>query len=185
MIHFLQDMISFLKTLSFIDYILYFAILILIILIISLIYIMKMNDDDLEPTIKKIDTSNDQNNIYKEEENNLSLETDNEIIDLREIVNTIDEKPTPVIDMTAFEAEQEEKAIISYDELIKNVQNHPINYDAEKIIDDTIKVKKINIDNLTNLDITEEPPRIEVKLFTYDHEEAFLKTLKQLNELLN
>jgi hypothetical protein len=180
MIHFFKDMIAFLKTLSFIDYILYFAVLILIVLIISLIYVMKLNDE--EPELTQEENKPNDFKPIKQDDNPIE---ENEIIDLREIVNTIDEKPTPVIDMTAFEAEQEEKAIISYDELLTNVKNHPINYDKEELVDDAIKVKKINIDNLTNLEITEEPPRIEVKLFTYDHEEAFLKTLQQLNELLN
>jgi hypothetical protein len=180
MIHFFEDILAFLKTLSFIDYILYFAILVLIILIISLIYILRMNDEDFENPSETKDFDSP-----KKEENRNTLQEQNDFIDLRQIVNTIDEKPTPVIDMTAFEAEQEEKAIISYDELISNTKSHPINYDTEELVDDTIKVKKINLENLTNLEITEEPPRIEVKLFTYDHEEAFLQTLKQLNELLN
>ncbi len=179
MIQFFGDMISFLKTLSYIDYILYFAVLVLIVLIISLIYVMRMSDDELEENIMEQSPKEliaNKIEMPKEEAKD---------IDLLEIVNTIDETPKPVIDMTAYEAEQEEKAIISYDELINTTKSHPINYDTEELIDNTVKVKKINLDNITNLDITEEKPRIEVKLFTYDHEEAFLKTLKQLNELLN
>lgn len=191
MVHFFEDMLSFLQTLSFIDYILYFAVLVLIVLIISLIYVIRMSDEemDLENIEEKkieqpINLSNSITspvNITAEQEK----ESPNDIIDLKEIVNTIDEKPTPVIDMTAYEAEQEEKAIISYEELINSTKSHPINYDTEEMVDDTVKVKKINLENLTNVNITEDPPRLEVKLFTYDHEEAFLKTLKQLNELLN
>ena len=192
MVHFFKDMLSFLQTLSFIDYILYFTVLVLIVLIISLIYVIRMSDDDemdienidekiQEQTIKLSDSITNPANITSK----LERELPNDIIDLKEIVNTIDEKPTPVIDMTAYEAEQEEKAIISYEELISSTKSHPINYDTEEMVDDTVKVKKINLENLTNVNITEDPPRLEVKLFTYDHEEAFLKTLKQLNELLN
>lgn len=160
----IKDIISFLQTLSFIDYILYFAVLVLIILVITLIYIMKMSEYE----------------SFADESEGLDDE-----VDLRKIVSTIDENPTPVVDMTAYEAEQEEKAIISYDELIKTASHHPINYDGEELVDNEIKVKKINLDQLTNQAIVEEVPKVEVKLFHYEREEAFLQTLKQLNELLN
>ena len=187
MIHFLKDILSFLQTLSFVDFILYFAVLVLIVLIISLIYVIRTSDDDTDLELLQTPQEELKTQLPTkiEEPKNLTKDLPNDIIDLQEIVNTIDEKPTPVVDMTAYEAEQEEKAIISYEELINTTKTHPINYDTEEMIDDTVKVKKINLENLTNLEITEEPPRIEVKLFTYDHEEAFLKTLKQLNELLN
>ena len=95
---FLKDIISFFHTLSLIDYILYFSVLTLIVLVISLIYILKNNEE--EEILKKPV----QNEIEDE-------------IDLKNIVNTIDEKPKPIIDMTEYENEQEEKAIISYEEL--------------------------------------------------------------------
>lgn len=178
---FFIDMLSFLKSLSPIDFILYFAVLVLIILVISLIYILKTSDNEFEYAENSLQDQGELQPIKLSSSN----ETLNDVIDLKEIVNTIDEKPTPVIDMTAYEAEQEEKAIISYDELINSTTSHPINYDTEELIDNMVKVKKINLENITNPNIVEETPRIEVKLFTYDHEEAFLKTLQQLNELLN
>ncbi|MCI8394080.1 MAG: hypothetical protein HFH86_01185 [Bacilli bacterium] len=161
--HFIKDIFSFLKTLSTIDFILYFAVLILMILIISLIYVIK-NSEEGEKEL----TSDEP-----------------ELLDLQTIVDTIDENPQPVIDMTTYEAEQEEKAIISYDELIKSSKREPIHYAEEELVDNEIKVKKVNLNQLAVPISTEELPKVEVKLFHYEKEEAFLNTLKQLNELLN
>ena len=94
----INDIIAILSSLSFIDYILYFSVLALLILTIALIYVLKSEDDD-------------KPNIGSEEMNNN--------IDLEHIVETIVENPEPLVDMTAYEEEQEQKAIISYDELIK------------------------------------------------------------------
>ena len=108
--------------------------------------------------------------------------------------------------MTRYEEEQEQKAIISYDELVKSTQN-TLSYQKEEMVDDVIPVKQIQVmpmelpkikdgDNiLDSLNITQKEPKFEVdsnpietqefKLFSYEKEEAFLKALKELNELLN
>lgn len=172
MIQFIGDMISFLQSLSLIDYILYFAVLILIVLVISLIYIIKSENYETEEFLEEIKPIE----IKEPEPNEINLE---------QIVNTIDENPKPLIDMTSYEEEQEEKAIISYEELINSAKQHPINYDEEELIDNEIKVKKINLEQLTNTAIQEDMPKFNVKLFNYEREEAFLKALKQLNEILN
>ena len=159
----IHDISAFLLSLSLIDYILYFAVLVLLVLIISLIYIMKAGDDVMEP----------------------EAVMEHDSIDLNEIIETIEENNTKPINMTSYEEEQEEKAIISYDELIENAKTYPINYDTEELVDNEIKVKKINLDQLANKESTEEPKKIEVKLIKYEKEEAFLKELKQLSEILN
>ena len=103
--------------------------------------------------------------------------------------------------MTAYEEEQERKAIISYDELVRDANKESVLYDDEKLIDDIIPVKKIQTANLElprrkeegpvrfELPKTEPPMEVETKetskLFSYEKEEAFLKALKELNELLN
>lgn len=158
----IHDISAFLLSLSPIDYILYFAVLILIILIISLLYMIKVGDYEMEP----------------------EAINQNDSIDLNEIIDTIEENTKPIT-MTNYESEQEEKAIISYDELIKNAKEYPINYDTEELIDNEIKVKKVNLDQIANKTIPEEPKKIEIKSEKYEKEEAFLNNLKQLNELLN
>lgn len=162
MMQFLKDIISFIHTLSFIDYILYFSVLTLIVLVISLIYILKNNDKEL---------------LNKPVQNELDDE-----IDLKNIVKTIDESPKPIIDMTEYENEQEEKAIISYEELLKTAQI-PIQYEEEEYIDNEVQVKKIDLEKLSNN--TKDETKTEMKVIAYQHEEEFLKTLKQLNKLLN
>ena len=101
-----------------------------------------------------------------------------------------------------YEEEQEQRAIISYDELIKEVRQE-IRYDKEELVDNVIPVKKISLNPISSnpsVNIIPGEPKIEVNpfvtsvkeeksnninLFHYEKEEAFLQALKQLNELLN
>ncbi len=184
MINVFKDIVQILSSLSIVDYVLYFAVIALIILIVSLIYIIETE---------------------KEEENNkelpMNIEKDGDI-DLQSIINAIEESPKPTIDLTAYEEEQENNAIISYDELVNGVKQKEIYYTKEEMVDDVIPVKKITLDapkepvvNIRNFEITPGEPKIpysseeksdvEEKIFAYEKEEAFLKALKQLNELLN
>ena len=97
------DIIGFVNNLSQVDLLLYFAILVLIILVVSLIYIIKTSDDEEE----------------------ITEGFNNEDIDLSEIVTNIENTDPPTIEFTSYEKEQEEKAIISYEELIaKNKNGH-------------------------------------------------------------
>ncbi len=157
----LMDIIGFLKDVSQIDFLLYFAILVLIILVVSLIYIIKNSDE--EEVVKK------DNNISSSDDLNLS-----------EVVQNLENMPHSSVEMTNYEKEQEEKAIISYDELVQRNKNANINYNEEKILDDDISIKKINLDNIIEEKETDKP-----QLMRYAEEEAFLKALKNLNELLN
>lgn len=192
----LEDIWAIVSSLSIVDYILYFGIITLICLVISLIYILKT--EKLEQEDKDVF-----------EEGPLDTSKDEEI-DLQNIVNIIDENPKPLVDMTAYEEEQEQKAIISYDELIKAAQAGSLSYDNEELVDDVIPVKKIQVSPMelpklkenesviSSLELPQKEPKLEVdtvvsptpttaqvKLFSYEKEEAFLKALQQLSELLN
>lgn len=192
----LEDIWAIISSLSIVDYILYFGIITLICLVISLIYILKT--EKLEQEDKDMF-----------EEGPLETSKDEEI-DLQNIVNIIDENPKPLVDMTAYEEEQEQKAIISYDELIKAAQAGSLSYDNEELVDDVIPVKKIQVSPMelpklkenesviSSLELPQKEPKLEVdtvvsptpttaqvKLFSYEKEEAFLKALQQLSELLN
>ena len=185
-----QDIIDIFTSFGIVDYILYIAVVTLIILIVSLIYVMK-NEGSEEVELK---------DVSDEMQEKMPL---NEELDLQNIVNTLDESPKPIIDMTAYEEEQERKAIISYDELLQSANSKTISYDEEKLIDDVIPVKKIQTAPIElpkvksetiiqNLDLKPKEPKIEIdelrtssKMFSYEKEEAFLKALKELNELLN
>ncbi len=189
MINIFNDIWQIIRSLSFIDYILYFAVVTLIVLVVSLVYVIQM---EKEENIEEL-----ENNQTNEEEYVMKNEVEEEI-DLQNIVNIIDENPQPLADMTAYEEEQESKAIISYDELIKESDQSRINYTKEEMIDDVIPVKRITLNSVETdnpISFTPKEPKIEfeaketsttgVKLFSYEKEEAFLKALKQLNELLN
>ena len=92
------------------------------------------------------------------------------------------------ITCTEYEKDQEEKAIISYDELLKKHNRYTLNYEKEEIIDDLI-VKKVNLNDLVNKNEeeikVEENIKEEVRVISYQKEEAFLSALKELNSLLN
>lgn len=83
------------------------------------------------------------------------------------------------VNMTPYEEEQEEKAIISYDELV-NQRNEDINYSNEyKKNENDILVKQVDLDKTKKVDLSE----IDNK--DYKHEEEFLKSLKDLQEVLD
>ena len=187
---FFQDLITLLSGFSIVDYILYFAVLALIILVVSLVYVIKNENGESEEVEMKREENVDMFESSPEEEE----------IDLKEIMNNINEKPEPLVDMTAYESEQEQRAIISYDELLNYNRNH-ITYDDEELVDDVIPVKKIQstslelpkkLEEIEDFTLPEQEPKLEInaktveeKLFSYEKEEAFLKALKELNSLLN
>lgn len=192
----LEDIWAIISSLSIVDYILYFGIITLICLIVSLIYILKTEKLEQE-----------EKDMFEESPKETNKE---EEIDLQNIVNIIDENPKPLVDMTAYEEEQEQKAIISYDELIQAAQTGSLSYDNEELVDDVIPVKKIQVSPMelpklsekesviSSLELPQKEPKLEVdtevpptpttaqvKLFSYEKEEAFLKALQQLSDLLN
>lgn len=170
----INDIISFLKTLSFVDVVFFFAVLALMLLVIVLIYFIRENniEDAHDITFKK-DLSKpeiDQNN--------------EEIVSLKEITEALENAEPANIDLNKYEEEQEEKAIISYDELLKRKNDFAINYVEEENLDEDLVVKKVDLDNLINKDVIVKP-ELKVSVISYEKEEAFLEALKQLQQTLN
>ena len=150
-----RDIGELLSLLSFADIIFFFAIIVLIILIVILIYFIQINSDDIDETAEM------------------------------KIVREIDKdmkKEVPNIEFTDYEKEQENKAIISYEELIKQNNSYDINYEKEDLIDD-VSVKKVNLDQITNK-TNNVKPKMEVRVISFAEEEAFLQALKQLQKEL-
>lgn len=159
----LSDVINVITSINNIDLLLYISILVLIILVVSLIYIIK-------------------NESYEDINDNASINTSKNDEDLKTIVNNIENSSLVVSEFTDYEKEQEERAIISYEELLAKSKMGKINYEEENVINDDITIKKINLNNLM-----EEPTLKERKNMVfgnYKREEEFLNTLKTLNELL-
>ncbi len=195
----LKDIYKFITGLTFIDIVFFTAIVALLILVVTLVYFIKLNkevlgEDDLFPNVEeKKETPSPENTEIIEKESDvpdlLGLSEDDEeegeLLDLESLTKKLkeEEKTGERTFCNKYEQDQEEKAIISYDELLKKHNKYAINYEKEEVLDDLI-VKKVNLNDLTNKnEINYE--KEEVKVISYDKEEAFLNALKELNRLLN
>lgn len=104
-----------------------------------------------------------------------------DMIDLEAITRNLEENyQPPVIELTNYEREQEESAVISYDELLKRKTSNVVNYDDSFVNDAIVDVKKIDLRENNEQSSTMINTKIEVRLFDYEKEEAFLKALRQL-----
>ena len=154
-----SDIWEFIKALTFVDIVFFFAVMILMILIVTLIYFIKINSE--EGKDKKEETT--EMKIVKEIQKNIG-------------------KDEPTINFTEYEKDQEDKAIISYDELLHKNNNYELNYENEELHDD-LSIKKVNLDDLVNKNV-ESTPRVDVRVISFAKEEAFLQALKQLQKEL-
>lgn len=170
----IDDIMNFLKTLSFVDVVFFFAVLALMLLIIVLIYFIRENHVEEEMN-------------FPSQGNNLPPKTDNnndEIASLKEITEALENAEPSAVNLNKYEEDQEEKAIISYDELLKKKNDFAINYSEEESLDDDLTVKKVDLDNLINKEVRVKP-EIKVSVISYEKEEAFLEALKKLQQTLN
>jgi len=191
----LNDIYRFVMCLSFVDIVFFVAVIALLILVVTLIYFVRINKDvlDSDDFFPPKDEEKKENAIIKLEEMEVKPVIDvieeyndeeGELLDLESLTKKLQkEEETGRINCTEYEKDQEEKAIISYDELLKKHNNYTINYEKEEIIDDLI-VKKVNLNDLVNTN-EEENVKEEVRVISYQKEEDFLAALKELNRLLN
>lgn len=145
--------------LRLVDIIFFFAVLILMILIVTLIYFIKINNETEEKDLEETQ----EMKIAKE---------------LRDSMKNSE----PTIKFTDYEKDQEDKAIISYDELLNKGNNYELNYEKEEMHDD-LSVKKVDLDNLVNKN-NNTVSNIEVRLISFQKEETFLEALKRLQKEL-
>ncbi len=199
----IEDIKSFLDYLSFVDIFFFVAIIVLLILVVTLIYFIKINKDEVDEMTR--DTGHKDNNDLENDilnlienpptENNSPAEDedlanpeeysdeDAPLIDLETLTKKLEnQKEQDENNITAYEKDQEEKAIISYDELLKKKNNYAINYEKEEVLDDLV-VKKVDLNDLVNKNVIDNVK--EVRVISYQKEEAFLNALKELNRLLN
>ena len=156
-----SDIGEFLRTLNFVDIVFFFAVLILMVLIVTLIYFIRINNDE-EPKEIKDETS--------------------EMKIVREIKENLGNAEEHNVNFTEYERDQEDKAIISYDELLNKGNNYSLNYETEELKDD-VSIKKVNLDDLVNKS-EEATPKVDVRVISFAKEEAFLQALKQLQKEL-
>lgn len=165
---FIINIVEFLKTLNFTDIIFFLAVLALMLLMITLIYFIKENNEN-EIEFKTLDDD---------------LKEQTELESLKEITEALENAEPNSINLNSYEEEQEEKAIISYEELLKKKNDFAINYSEEENITEELTVKKVDLDNLINKEV-EVKPKLNVSVISYEKEEAFLKALKTLQQTLN
>lgn len=195
-----MDMILDVANTGNFDYIIFAIIVVLMIISMLIVYTLYMQNKQLINELNKknnIEEDKEQlsdavttkvEEVFKEKDEMVNKdETNQEMVDLQNITKDLENKQNEkTIDFTSYEAEQEEKAIISYDELLEANKKVSINYSEEKNIDDVL-VKKIDLDNTgkIELDPIKKELNSKVELVSYEHEEDFLKALKQLQSLLN
>ena len=159
---------GFIKSLTWTDLFFFCAILILILLLIYIVYLVRLDDDDsLEKDILKV----------------MDEESKPESHSIEEIVSNLEEnyEPKP-IDLSQYEKEMEDTAIISYDELKKRTSNDIVyDDDYDSGIDDVL-VRRVDANSSGNTKEYVDLPK--AIMMSYDNEEAFLKALKKLKSNL-
>ncbi len=191
----LEDILYLINSFSMVDIIFFFAIIALLILLVTLVYFIKINKDviDSEDLFKHLE--NDINEDAKKEEvKEVKVEEpkkeeveeyndeEGELLDLKALTEKLKSENIESSSNFEYEKEQEEKAIISYDELLQKKNKYAVNYEKEEVMDDLV-VKKVDLNDLVNKNELDEVK--EVRVISYEKEEAFLNALKELNELLN
>lgn len=105
----------------------------------------------------------------------------NDSNELRDITKELENIPRErKIEMTPYEAEQEEKAIISYEELLSKTNS--MNIQMEDNLVENIQTGKI--ENQSEEVVKNEKQMVN-SVPSYRHEEEFLNSLKQLQQTIN
>lgn len=152
------DMWDLIVALRFVDIVFFFAVLVLMLLVVTLIYFIKINNEE-----------------------KTALDETAEMKIVREIKgDKMNNNAT--INFTDYEKEQEDKAIISYDELLNKSNKYELNYENEEYLDD-LSIKKVDLDNLNSRGV-EVNTKVEGRVISFAKEEAFLQALKQLQKEL-
>ena len=159
------------------DIIFLLLILILIILIITMFYVFKLGQEFVYVDRQTNDNkkSNENNNTNKVSEEEPPLE------DLASISKAIEENNVENnINLSRYEKEQEDSAIISYDQLLRHNEKKNINYKNEEVFDG-IKIRQIDLEPFNKVENNKD---LQIKVISYVEEEAFLEALKNLKENL-
>jgi len=156
----LSDIWQLIIALRFVDIVFFFAVLVLMLLIVTLIYFIKINNTEKEEV--KLEETAEMKIVKELKENNMNSSS--------------------TISFTDYEKDQEDKAIISYDELLNKSNKYELNYENE-VMDNDLSIKKVNLESMTNV-VSDESPKVEGRVISFAKEEAFLQALKQLQKEL-
>lgn len=150
--------------------------LLLLLLLVYIVYLIKVDDDEEEGDLSQmLSVADDKISLPKPSVNQKPL---SKIVDELET----DYNPKP-IDLSEYEKEMEDTAIISYDELVQRASTATnIYYDDnyESGFDDIVVQKVDNKESKTQ-ELVNLPKAI---MMSYENEEAFLSALKVLQKNL-
>lgn len=188
----------------------------LVFIIIAIVYVIYVQSKTLKNVKQEeVQEENINYNIFnenKEEVNNVTSEVveevpvmeqvvmeqpvieqreEEEVFDLRSISKELESLPRErTITLTPYEMEQEEQAIISYDELV--TQSIPVLEISKELREEVLTPYDYNLEEKIgivekNEQVVPEPtPEVKpVRDNNYDHEESFLDSLKNLKSSLN
>lgn len=160
-----ENLVGFIYSLSMGDYFFFIGTFLLIVLFVYILYLIKCSDGE-------------------EVENAVSDKKDD--FDIEAVTKAIEKDYKPeTIRLTSYEEEQENNAVISYEELLKNKDKISVSYDDEYEFEEpTLSVKKFDLTNTSETPVIDES-KLKVQLISYEKEEEFLKALKDLQSNLS
>lgn len=160
-----ENLVGFIYSLSMGDYFFFIGTFLLIVLFVYILYLIKCSDGE-------------------EAENAVSEKKDD--FDIEAVTKAIEKDYKPeTIRLTSYEEEQENNAVISYEELLKNKDKISVSYDDEYEFEEpTLSVKKFDLTNTSETPVIDES-KLKVQLISYEKEEEFLKALKDLQSNLS
>ena len=157
----LKDLFGFIYSLSMGDYFFFIGTVLLIVLLVYIVYLIKCGDDE-------------------------EVVPGKDGFDIEAVCKNIEKNYKPeTIKLTSYEEEQENNAVISYEELLKNKDKISVSYDDEYEFEEpTLSVKKFDLTNTSETPVIDES-KLKVQLMSYEKEEEFLKALKDLQSNLS
>lgn len=160
-----ENLVGFIYSLSMGDYFFFIGTFLLIVLFIYILYLIKCSDG--EEALNAVSDKKDD-------------------FDIEAVTKAIEKDYKPeTIRLTSYEEEQENNAVISYEELLKNKDKISVSYDDEYEFEEpTLSVKKFDLTNTSETPVIDES-KLKVQLISYEKEEEFLKALKDLQSNLS
>ena len=160
-----ENLVGFIYSLSMGDYFFFIGTFLLIVLFVYLLYLIKCSDG--EEVLNAVSDKKDD-------------------FDIEAVTKAIEKDYKPeTIRLTSYEEEQENNAVISYEELLKNKDKISVSYDDEYEFEEpTLSVKKFDLTNTSETPVIDES-KLKVQLMSYEKEEEFLKALKDLQSNLS
>lgn len=161
-----ENLVGFIYSLSMGDYFFFIGTFLLIVLFVYILYLIKCSDGE-EVNVKSNTTNKDS-------------------FDIEAVTKAIEKDYKPeAIRLTSYEEEQENNAVISYEELLKNKDKVSVSYDDEYEFEEpTLSVRKFDLTNTSETPVIDES-KLRVQLISYEKEEEFLKALKDLQSNLS